>query len=57
MYVGTTEQLINALEHMADKRRITKAEKMIVREAAFRLRITEKEEAEAAHQNTSNDKE
>lgn len=46
MFIGTAEQLINALEHMAEKRPITKAEKEIVREAAFRLRITEKEEAE-----------
>lgn len=37
MYVGTTEQLINALNHMADKRSITKAEKSITREAANRL--------------------
>jgi len=38
MYVGTTEQLINALNHMADKRPITVAEREIVREAADRLR-------------------
>lgn len=34
---GTDEQLINALRHMAHKRPITRAEKAIVSEAAFRL--------------------
>ena len=40
MYLGTTEQLINALNHMADSRPVTVAERAIAREAADRLRKT-----------------
>lgn len=36
-FYGTDEQLINALNHMADKRPITKQEKAICAEAARRI--------------------
>ncbi len=48
MFTGTTQQLINALEHMGSKRPLSKAEKVIVKEAASRLRAVEKQGAGGA---------
>lgn len=39
-FTGTDEQLSNALNHMAEKRPITKAEKAIVAEAAQYIKDT-----------------
>jgi nitrate/nitrite-specific signal transduction histidine kinase len=38
-FIGTDEQLINALDHMTEMRKITQTERSICAEAAARLRI------------------
>lgn len=38
-FIGTDQQLANALDSMADSRPITQAEKAICAEAAIRLRV------------------
>jgi hypothetical protein len=40
-FIGTDEQLINALDHMADMRKITQTERSICAEAAARLRVSD----------------